>query len=140
MIYLCFNPSPGPETNFIYLWIDQNTSTNIRKYMETPWTNIIFVNMWLKNLKISGNICVCLGYHVFFWFSSLIFTKIIFSQDVPIYFLIFFEVFWYNKSHKYGAPGLGKSRNHEKSRIWCLEWWNRDFIRPIRSGKIQLSH
>ena len=48
-------------------------------------------------------------------FLCPIFTKIIFFQDVPIYFLIFFEVFWYNKNYKYGAPGLGKSRNHEKS-------------------------
>ena len=31
--------------------------------------------------------------------------KIIFFQDVPIYFLIFFEVFWYKKSHKYGVHG-----------------------------------
>ena len=38
-------------------------------------------------------------------------------KDVPIYFLIFFEVFGHNKSHKYGASGLGKSRNHAKSRI-----------------------
>ena len=34
-------------------------------------------------------------------------------QDVPIYFLIFVEVCWYNKNHKYGAPAVGKSRNHE---------------------------
>ncbi len=27
---------------------------------------------------------------------GLIFPKIIFFQDVPIHFLIFFEVFWYN--------------------------------------------
>ena len=33
-------------------------------------------------------------------------------QDVPIYFLICFEVLWYNKNHKYGAPGHDKSRNH----------------------------
>jgi hypothetical protein len=45
------------------------------------------------------------------------YEKIICFKDVSIYFLIFVEVFWYNKSHTYGAPGLGKSRNHEKSRI-----------------------
>ena len=53
-------------------------------------------------------------------FVMSIFTKIIFLKNVPIYFLILFEVFWYNKNHKYGAPGLGKSRNHEKSRF-CLK-------------------
>ena len=26
-------------------------------------------------------------------------------QDVPIYFLIFFEVFWHKKSKKYGVYG-----------------------------------
>ena len=31
--------------------------------------------------------------------------KIIFFQDVPIYFLIFFEVFWYKKDHKYKVYG-----------------------------------
>ena len=44
---------------------------------------------------------------------KLRYEKIICVKDVPIYFLIFVEAFWYNKSHKYGAPGLGKSRNHE---------------------------
>ena len=43
------------------------------------------------------------------------YEKILCFNDVPIYFLILFEVFLYNQSHKYGAPGLGKSRNHE---IW----------------------
>ena len=45
-------------------------------------------------------------------------VKIIFFKDVPIYFLILFEVFWYDKSYKYGAPGLGKSRNHENVKFW----------------------
>ena len=31
--------------------------------------------------------------------------KIIFFQDVPIYFLIFFEVIWYKKSQKYKVYG-----------------------------------
>ena len=32
-------------------------------------------------------------------------VKIIFFQDVPINFLICFEVFWYKKSHKCGVHG-----------------------------------
>ena len=32
-------------------------------------------------------------------------VKIILLKDVPIYFLIFFEVFWYKKRHKYGVHG-----------------------------------
>ena len=50
----------------------------------------------------------------------LIYVKIFF-QDDPIYFLIFIEVSWYNKRHKYGAPGPQKSRNHGKSRFRCLK-------------------
>ena len=49
---------------------------------------------------------------IFEFVGSQVYKDNIF-QDVPIYFLIFFEVFWYNKNHKYGVPGLGKSRNHE---------------------------
>ena len=32
------------------------------------------------------------------------------TQDVPIYFLIFFEVFWYKKGHKYGVRGPRNDR------------------------------
>ena len=32
-------------------------------------------------------------------------VKIICFKDVPIYFLIFVEVFWYKKSYKYGVHG-----------------------------------
>ena len=35
----------------------------------------------------------------------LIYAKIILFQEVPIYFLIFFEVFWYEKNYKYGVHG-----------------------------------
>ena len=38
-------------------------------------------------------------------FLILRFPYIIFFHDVPIYFLIFFEVIWYNKDHKYGVYG-----------------------------------
>ena len=38
-------------------------------------------------------------------------------QDVPGFFLDFFEVFWYDKMKKYGVPGPQSSRNHEKSRF-----------------------
>ena len=53
----------------------------------------------------------------FFVFCILRYVKIIFPQDVPIYFLIVFEVFCYTKNNKYGLPELRTSINHEKSRF-----------------------
>ena len=38
-------------------------------------------------------------------FSKFQKVKIICFKDVPIYFLICFEVFWYKDSHKYGVHG-----------------------------------
>ena len=43
----------------------------------------------------------------FRFFLILVYGKIIFSQDVPIYFLIFFEVFGIIKAINTGFQGLG---------------------------------
>ena len=67
--------------------------------------------MWL-----CGYVAKWLSSNFFEKFESQISIDNIF-QDVPRLFRDFLEVFWYNKMNKYGAPGLGKSRNHEKSRI-----------------------
>ena len=56
-------------------------------------------------------------------FLKSIYAKIICFEDVPICFLIFSEVFWYNKSHKYGAPGLG---NQEIMKNQELDVWNNE--------------
>ena len=72
-----------------------------------------YVAMWLcgyvdklqkfkfQNLKIQK--VGCTHGPEFSKFLGLIFPKIIFFQDVPIYFLIFFKVFWYNKGDIYGS-------------------------------------
>ena len=53
---------------------------------------------------------------IFDFVESHIYKNNIF-QNVSIYFLICFELLWYNKMNKYGALGPHKSRNHEKSRF-----------------------
>ena len=61
------------------------------------------VAMWLYGL--CGYVAMWISSKIFEFFGSRISKDNIF-QDVPIYFLILFEVFWYNKSHKYGVHGF----------------------------------
>ena len=53
-------------------------------------------------------------------FLSLIFTNIIFPGCSHILSNIF-EVFWYNKMSKYGAPRVRISTNHEHVKFLCLK-------------------
>ena len=53
MISQCFNPSPGPKTNFIYLWRGQDTLNKSRIILGTSWKNIIFVNLTIKIFDFS---------------------------------------------------------------------------------------
>ena len=61
--------------------------------------------------------------------DSQIYYKIHLFQNVSTISYIC-EVYCYIKIHKYGAPGVHKSRNHENVRLWSLTYENRDFISP----------
>ena len=63
--------------------------------------------MWL-----GGYVAMWMSSKCFEHFDSQISKDNIFPGCSQI-FLDFFEVFWYDKMKKYGAPGVGKSRNHE---------------------------
>ena len=88
-------------------------------FCQNKWSSKIFQNvLWSMSFKndniyqsfkegvrkISKTKQVFSGpkFEIFLQFQKV---KIRFVQDVPINFLIFFEVFWYKKSHKYGVHG-----------------------------------
>ena len=76
--------SRAPKTNFIYLWRDQDTSKNIRKYVETSW-KILSLEIWHSKISKIFDLCVCVlgtSFSVFFilfflWFFDYIFLEII---------------------------------------------------------------
>ena len=79
-----------------------------------PPKTIIYTNLFrggVHQKTFKRNRCL-VGPNLRFFRSSrkLRYEEIICFKDVSIYFLIFFEVFWYNESHKYGG-----------SRAWKIE-------------------
>ena len=72
----------------------------------------------------------------FFEFSILIYAKIICFQDVPINFLIFFEVFWYKKNYKYGVNGPRNDRSQVQDLVKFSKFQKSSKKYPNRSGII----
>ena len=76
-------------------------SSSPQKYFEDIYSKNIYkiyiqkINSKKKRVYLS----------IFSKFLIVRYGKIIFFQDVPTYFLIFFEVFWYKKDHKYKVDG-----------------------------------
>ena len=75
--------SRAPKTNFIYLWRDQDTSKNIRKYMGTSWKNMIYGNMRPKKIEKCRN----LNPHFFEFSFCIYFLDLFFGYIFWIYIL-----------------------------------------------------
>ena len=83
-------------------------SSSPQKYFEDIYSTNIY-KIYTKYIQnIDPKINSKNGGFAFRKFSKILIVrhgKIIFFQDVPIYFLICFGVFWYNKGLKYGVYG-----------------------------------
>ena len=95
---------------YVAMWISSKISFHVFRQILVPYPR------FSRNLGRIFIIFRCPPFPNLTFFEVQICKHNMF-KDVPIHFVIFFEVFWYNKNHKYGAPGVGKSRNHGTSRI-----------------------